>query len=148
LAQGANYEDVDTVGCRCLFVCLSVTLVAIRSGYSENENPGAQTAAAEAPAGKKLKASRPRKRARGRLPNYYGKLELSDEQRNTVYEIQVKYRPQLRALQQQLHALRKQQNQDVEKVLTPAQKEQLTVLRAAAKHKRDSRKKPVVAPKP
>ncbi len=47
-----------------------------------------------------------KKKFRGRLPNNYGKVGISDTQRKTIYGIQAGYRKQLVALTQQIAELK------------------------------------------
>jgi hypothetical protein len=81
---------------------------------------------------------------RGRLPAYYGDV-VTDEQREKIYEIQAKFAPQIQELTEQLAALAKQQNDEVEAVLTAEQKAKIDAARkdsvAKKKKKSDDKKK-------
>ena len=62
---------------------------------------------------------------RGQLPPYWKQLGLSKEQVQTVYKIQADYGGKVSELSQKIDKLKSQQKADMEKVLTPAQKERL-----------------------
>jgi len=68
--------------------------------------------------------ARPTKGARGLPPNW-GKLGLSDEQKQQVYTIQLEYRTKIDALQQQIREQQKKERSELNKVLTDAQKARL-----------------------
>lgn len=82
-----------------------------------------------------------RKKARGRLPNYYRAAGVTKAQTEKIYEIQATYRPKIEALEKQLEDLKSKQDAEVEAVLTPEQKKKVEELREAARKKRESRKK-------
>jgi Spy/CpxP family protein refolding chaperone len=62
---------------------------------------------------------------RGQLPPNYGKLGLSDEQKQKIYVIRDKFRVKLEELQKEINDLREQERKDMEKVLTSAQRDRL-----------------------
>lgn len=82
-------------------------------------------------------ASAQDKKPKGRLPLYYASI-VTDQQREAIYALQARYAQQLAALQQQIEALEKQRDQDIENVLSPQQKLLLTKMleEAAAKRKK------------
>jgi hypothetical protein len=82
-----------------------------------------------------------KKKFRGRLPNNYGNVGISDTQRKTIYGIQAGYRKQLVALTQQIAELKSKQSEELEAVLTAAQLENLKELREASRKKSEDRKK-------
>src|SRR5688572_29700544 len=59
-----------------------------------------------------------------RLPAYYADV-VTDDQRKAIYDIQAKYAKQLQDLNEQLLALTKKQNDEIEAVLTAEQKEKV-----------------------
>lgn len=65
------------------------------------------------------------KKARGRLPRYYGKVGLSKQQRERIYAIQATYRLKTEALMKQLKELQDRQGRDVRGCLTPLQQDRL-----------------------
>jgi hypothetical protein len=93
------------------------------------------------------------KKGTRRLPAYYADV-VTEEQRKEIYDIQAKYAKQIQDLNDQLLALTKKQNDEVEAVLTKEQKEKVAAARAeaAAKKKKKADKKAAdtakAAPKP
>jgi hypothetical protein len=81
---------------------------------------------------------------KGRLPPYYGDV-VTAEQREEIYKIQAKYAPKVLELNEQLAALAKQQNDEIEAVLTAEQKAKIDDARKASvaskKKKSDAKKK-------
>ena len=57
-----------------------------------------------------------------RLPPNYGKLGLSDEQKDKVYSIQSRYYKQIQELEKQLAEIREQEAEEISKILTPGQR--------------------------
>jgi len=78
---------------------------------------------------------------RNRLPNNYGKLGLSDEQRERIYGIQAQYRVRIADLLDELEELRNQQTLEIQEVLTPNQKDELQVILKEAQARRASRRR-------
>jgi Spy/CpxP family protein refolding chaperone len=70
-----------------------------------------------------------------RLPPYWGKLELPDEQREKVLAIQEKHRKKINELRAALEKAESERDNEMLAALTPAQREELTKLKAAAKKK-------------
>src|SRR5262249_37304251 len=64
-------------------------------------------------------------KAKGTLPQNWKKLGLTDEQVQTVYRIQTKYRDQIGTFEAKIKELRKEEKGELDKVLTPAQKDRL-----------------------
>ncbi len=130
-----------------LLACFALAVLTAEQSYSQQGKPkqvtgGKAAAKKAAPAKQQGKTPAKRKKAKGRLPNNYGKIGLANEQRQQIYGIQVKYRPQLEELEKQIKALRAQRDAEIEAVLTDSQKQRLAELQEAAKKKRASRKKP------
>ncbi|MBW3542592.1 MAG: hypothetical protein KY476_20200 [Planctomycetes bacterium] len=80
-----------------------------------------------------------RKKPRGRLPNYYGQLGISQQQRTEIYAVQALYSEEIDALEKQLAELKEKRDAEVEAVLTAEQKAKLAEII-------ESKKKPA-APK-
>jgi hypothetical protein len=84
------------------------------------------------------------KARKGTLPAYFADV-VSEEQRQKIYSIQAKYADQLKELNEQLEAVRKKQNDDIDAVLTAEQKAKIDAARAEAaakkKKKADDKKK-------
>jgi hypothetical protein len=79
------------------------------------------------------------KKAKGRLPAYYAAV-VNDQQRQAIYSIQAKYDQQLAALNEQLQAIEKRRDAEIESVLSPEQKLMLKKAQdeAAVKRKKSS----------
>jgi len=86
------------------------------------------------------------KKTRGRLPAYYTDI-VTAEQRQKIYDLQSKYAKQIEALNEQLDALQRQRDGEIESLLTADQKEKLKKARAegAAKKKKATADKKVAA---
>jgi hypothetical protein len=82
---------------------------------------------------KKKANKKPGKAKKGRLPNNYGKLDLKDDQKEKILTIKADYAPRIKALNDQLKALRNKQKAEYEKVLTSDQRNKLHSLVAAKK---------------
>jgi colicin import membrane protein len=85
-----------------------------------------------------------KKEAKGparRLPNNFGKLGLSDEQKEKVYAVQAKYAGEIAQLQKQLADARAKIKTESEALLTADQKAKLAEILAEAKKKADEEKK-------
>jgi len=83
----------------------------------------------------------------GRLPSGFGKLDVTDTQKQKIYAIQAKYKEQIDALNKQIDELQNKRDTEIEAVLTPEQKEKLKSAqkesadkKAAAKTKTDEKK--------
>ncbi len=74
-------------------------------------------------------------KAKGRLPAYYSDV-VSEEQKATIYGIQEKYAKELKPLNDQLLALTKKHNDEIEAVLTSEQKVKIDAARADATAKK------------
>ena len=79
--------------------------------------------------------TRKAERAKRRLPNFYGDV-VTEEQRKKIYEIQEKYEKQLADLNEQLLALTKKQQEEIEALLSAEQKSRIEEARGAAATKR------------
>ncbi|MDB5388148.1 MAG: hypothetical protein JWM11_3794 [Planctomycetaceae bacterium] len=120
----------------CLGSCL---LIALTVGTFVS----AQDKKTDAVKATEKKADAPKK-ATSRLPDYFNKLELSDDQKTKIHAVQATYGAQIADLKAKLKALDEKQDTEVEAVLTPDQLKSLTELRAtaaaAAKKKADDKK--------
>lgn len=70
-------------------------------------------------------------RVRGVLPQYYGKISLSDEQKQRIYKIQNEYSDRIDELEKKIEDLKAERNSKYMKELTKAQKERLDELKNA-----------------
>jgi len=75
------------------------------------------------------------KKPGGRLPAHYGDV-VDAAQREKIYAIQKDFDPKMAALKAQLAALAKEQNEKIEALLTPEQRNKIAQLKAAADAKR------------
>lgn len=116
------------------WTCLVAT--AVLAALSASWAVGAEAGAADA---EKPDAKKARKTT-SRLPMYYAQIGLSDKQRADVLKTLDEYAAKLAELRAQLEALTKERDEKVQAVLTPAQREKLQQLKAAAKNKRPSAK--------
>lgn len=64
-------------------------------------------------------------KVKGVLPPNWGKLGLSDEQKQKIYKAQAEYGDKITALEKQVTDLKVQQKTEMSKVLTDAQKTKL-----------------------
>jgi len=65
---------------------------------------------------------------KGQLPPNWGKLGLTDEQKQKVYKVQADFDQKKAALEKQLKDLKSQERGEMEKVLSDAQKARLKEL--------------------
>ena len=64
-------------------------------------------------------------KVRGQLPPNWGKLGLTDKQKQTVYRIQADYKKKIDPLAKQIDDLKKKEQADLRKVLTEDQRARL-----------------------
>jgi hypothetical protein len=81
-----------------------------------------------------------RKKPRGRLPTYFGKV-VDSSQREEIYEIQSRYAEQIEKLQQELKELLKERDAEVDAVLSPEQMAEVVKLRREREAQRKSNSK-------
>ena len=79
---------------------------------------------------------------KGVLPANWGKLGLSDEQKQKVYKVQADYVDQINKLEAQVKDLKAKEKTEMEKVLTDAQKARLKeiILGKLGEEKKDEKK--------
>jgi hypothetical protein len=110
-------------------------LVVVNSPLSVGQDKGAKKAESADAAAEKPK---------GRLPQYYADV-VSEEQRTKIYAIQAKFADQIKDLNEQLAAVAKKQNDEIDAVLTAEQKAKVDEARKEAvakkKKKSDDKKK-------
>ena len=82
-----------------------------------------------------------------RVPQYFGQVGLSDEQREKIYGVRERYAVQQAKLEEELAALQDKVMRECEAVLTPAQRTELTKLRGEAKAKAKAKSKTKAAGK-
>jgi hypothetical protein len=114
-------------------VSASVLTILCSGGSLRAQEPGKAKVETKAKAGKR--AADPARR----VPYYFGQLGLSDEQRESIYEIQGRHQPKIEALEKQIEELRAQSLKECEAVLSDAQRKMLADRRAAAAEARAKR---------
>jgi hypothetical protein len=67
----------------------------------------------------------PSTKGKGKLPRFWSKLGLSEEQRKKVASIQVSYKVKIDALKVEISKLEDEEKRELAQVLTGAQKEEL-----------------------
>jgi Spy/CpxP family protein refolding chaperone len=95
------------------FLAVTVALLALCSPWVEGQDPTKKDSKDPAP------------KMRGQLPQNWGKLGLTDEQKQKIYDAQTKLRTKIDSLQKQINELKDQEKKDLEAVLTDAQKARL-----------------------
>jgi hypothetical protein len=79
------------------------------------------------------KGDDPAKKLKGQLPQYYGKLKLSDEQKQSIYKVKANYKVKRDELEKKLNQLKTEERAAYEKVLTQAQLKKLRELQTGEK---------------
>ncbi|WP_339729302.1 hypothetical protein [uncultured Gimesia sp.] len=80
------------------------------------------------------------KKSKGRVPPHYGKLDLTQEQKDKIYSIKANYKSQIDSLKKQLAELNKKQKTECETVLTSEQKTKLAKILTDVANKRTAQK--------
>lgn len=132
------------------FAVSTFALLGVSPGVSqETEKKPAASAPAttqEKPAAVQPKpAATQRRQPAGRLPNYYGQLGLSNEQRLKVYAVQAKYAEEIQALRKQIAELEAKRDGEIDALCTETQKTQLGELREKARTAMEERRARVAA---
>ena len=83
-----------------------------------------------------------------RLPAYYNRLTLSQEQRNQIYKIRGKYETEIQQLYEKINALRDEERAAYENVLTPDQLARLRQILVGADRKKGAGAKDAEAKMP
>jgi hypothetical protein len=122
-----------------IVVGASAMTILSAGGALMAQEPGKAKVETKAKAGKR--AADPARR----VPYYFGQLGLSDEQRESIYQIQARHHPKIDGLEKQIEELRAQSLKECEAVLSDAQRKMLVERRAGAaeaKAKRGAAAKP------
>ena len=93
------------------------------------------------PAAKKTEGPKAPAKRKVRLPNHYGKLNLTDAQREKIYQIQKDYKAQIDSLKKQLAEIDAKKDAECEEVLSASQKSILEEILAQIQKKRAAKKK-------
>lgn len=103
--------------------------VGVSTGWTQETKPmTAKPAAAEA------------EKPSNRLPNNYGKLELSGAQKDSIYKVQDQYGSEIEALIKQVETLRQKRDAEIAAVLTAEQQVKLKALLADSAKKAAAKK--------
>lgn len=86
------------------------------------------------------KANKPVKAKVRRVPPHFAKVDLTEEQRTKIFEVQDKYKDQIEALNTQLKELRAKEDKEIEEVLNPEQKAKLLAIAEELKKARADKK--------
>lgn len=90
-------------------------------------------------------------KARGILPMNWKKLGLAEDQVQSIYKVQASYKAKIDELAARIAALKKEERAEMEKLLTPAQKERLKEIAigetTAPKDKAPEKDKPIIKDK-
>jgi len=71
------------------------------------------------------KKTDPPMKLKGFLPMHWGKLGLSDDQKQTVYKIQAKYAAEIDKLEAKIKEIKASRDKEMKAVLTPEQRKRL-----------------------
>ena len=93
--------------------CAALLALAVQPSRSGDDAPAAKAEAS---------------RSRVRLPNNYGQLGLTPEQRERIYAVQAEYAQKIEQLEAQLAALREQRDKQCQALLTPEQRARLAAI--------------------
>jgi Spy/CpxP family protein refolding chaperone len=107
--------------------------LAASSGKKEPANSKVKVAAKKEVAPSESKAAtkkEPGAKATGRLPKFYGQLDLDDDQQSKIAAIQESYRSRSAELRKQIATLSAERDEEISRVLKPKQREQLKALMA------------------
>lgn len=74
---------------------------------------------------KEVKKDDPVPKAKGFLPQNFGKLGLTDVQKQQVYDVQAKYNTEIDKLEAKIRELKASRDKEVKAVLTPEQRKRL-----------------------
>ena len=100
---------------RLRLLVVAGALVAIGSPWVAGQDKGKDAKSKEPPPAK----------LKGQLPPNWGKLGLSEDQKQKVYEVQGKYHKDLEELRKKMDELKDKEKKDLEEVLTKDQKAKL-----------------------
>jgi TolA-binding protein len=103
---------------RMLALAVVLAVLGQASAYQDKDKDGDKKKDKDPP---KLK---------GFLPANYGKLGLTDVQKQRIYRVQADFKDRIAELQAAIEKLRKEQREKIEAVLTPEQMKRLKEIRS------------------
>jgi len=122
---------------RSVALASSLAVVLVMGSLSLGAQESASPKPAEkssAPAGKQTSA------LKGQVPRFFGQVGLTDDQRQSIYQIQAKHKSKIDELEKELAALQAQVLSECEAVLSDAQKQVLEQHRNAAEAAKKARR--------
>jgi Spy/CpxP family protein refolding chaperone len=81
------------------------------------------------------KKDEPAAKLKGKLPSHWGKIGLTDAQKQTIYSIQSKYDPEIEKLEAKIVELKATKDKEMKAVLTAEQKKALETAMLGGKDK-------------
>ena len=122
-------------------IALSAMSTSPAVAQAQSKTKDAASKATEKAAEKKAEAPAAAPAESRRVPQYFGQVDLTEEQREKIYAVRAKYAAKQDQLEAQLEEIRASVLRESEAVLTPAQKTALSKLRAEAKAKAKAKSK-------
>jgi cell division protein ZapA (FtsZ GTPase activity inhibitor) len=124
-----------TVVVRWIALVWLAGMVIAANGPSFSQEPAAGQPAASGKKAGRGSADKKADKPSGRVPAYYAKVQITQEQREKVLSIQKDFAAKIDLLRKQLDALTKERDAKMAAVLTPEQQKQIDEMKAAAKKK-------------
>jgi Spy/CpxP family protein refolding chaperone len=101
--------------CLCLFVCALLLLSGGATGQDKKDDPKKDDP----------KKNDPPVKLKGMLPQYWGQLGLSDEQKQNIYRVQNQHDTEIKKLEAKIAELKATKLREMRAVLTADQKKKL-----------------------
>lgn len=123
-----------------VFIAITVTaffVSAHQDAFTSQQNPKPISGQANPQAQNKNIPNKPKKKFRRRLPNYYGKVNVSLTQRATIYKMQEQYFYKIADLEEKIDQLKSARDQQVYNVLTDLQKQRLQFFKSGGGKKQN-----------
>src|SRR5262245_54028642 len=111
-----HFGGLSVLALRAVTLLLAIVLLSDTGVFSQEKKDTTKETTKEVKDSGKVK---------GTLPANFGKLGLSDQQKQEVYKIRAKYQEQKKKLEEQLEALKTDERTDLDKGLTPEQRKRL-----------------------
>jgi hypothetical protein len=134
-------------GSLCLVACLSMVARAADDSSTKSSDSKKSAAKSAVPADTSAKSDSAKsdvapadEKLKGRLPNNYSKVGVSDAQKQKIYSLEASYKSQIETLQKQLSDLEAKRDADIRNVLTDDQKKKLDELTGDASKTKAAKK--------
>ena len=108
----------------CLFALLGAMIIL--AGGLEGQEP---------------KKDDPPAKLKGKLPSHWGKIGLTDAQKQTIYQIQAKYDPEIEKLEAKVTEMKSTKDKEMKAVLNADQKKALEAALLGTKEKEKDKDK-------